>query len=180
MLILFLQVILTDMKTSFKDVAYTLTGIIYIPFFLMFLELIRKIENGKILIGYVFVIAWSTDIFAYLIGRNFGKHKFSKISPKKTVEGSIAGIIGSIIISLIYTYIAITFWKIDYSYITIAIVTLALSILSQIGDFAASILKRFVDTKDYGHLLPGHGGMLDRIDSLLFIAPFTYMVFLLI
>ncbi|MBP3832221.1 MAG: phosphatidate cytidylyltransferase, partial [Clostridia bacterium] len=67
--------------------------------------------------------------------------------------------------------------QMEYSYITFAILGMVLSIVSQIGDFIASIIKRFVDTKDYGNLLPGHGGMLDRIDSLLFIAPFAYMIF---
>ena len=107
LIILFAQVIATDMKTTFKDVAYTLAGILYIPFFFMFLELIRCMENGKILLAYAFVISWSTDVFAYLIGKNFGKHKFSQISPKKSIEGSVAGVIGSICMSLIYIYISI-------------------------------------------------------------------------
>ena len=177
LLLLFLQVIFTDMKTNFKDVAYTFLGIMYIPFFLMFIEYIRKLENGKILMGYIFVVAWSTDIFAYLIGKNFGKHKFSQISPKKTIEGCIAGIIGAIVTILVYTLIINKFCQMEYSYITFAILGMVLSIISQIGDFVASIIKRFVDTKDYGKLIPGHGGMLDRIDSLLFIAPFAYMIF---
>lgn len=177
---LFIQVIITGMKTTFKDIAYTFLGIIYIPFFLMFLQLIRNLDNGKILMGYVFVISWATDIFAYLIGRNFGKHKFSDISPKKTIEGCISGIIGAIIVTLIYTFIANKLLNVEYNYLYIATITIVLSILSQIGDFAASIIKRFVDTKDYGNIIPGHGGMLDRIDSLLFIAPFAYMMFMLI
>ena len=178
--LLFLNVILTDMKITFKDVAYTLLGIIYIPFFLMFLELIRWMENGKILIGYCFVISWSTDVFAYLVGKNFGKHKFSKISPKKTVEGVLAGIIGAIIITLIYTQVMNKYFDVGYSYLFITIISIILSVISQIGDFVASTIKRFVDIKDYGNLLPGHGGILDRIDSLLFLAPFTYMIFLLV
>ena len=177
MLLLFLQVILTEMKTTFKDVAYTLLGILYIPFFLMFLELIRCMEHGKTLLALCFVIAWATDIFAYLVGRFFGKHTFSKISPKKTIEGSVAGIIASIIISLIYLFIANKFWGIEYSYLSISIISIVLSIISQIGDFVASTIKRFVDIKDYGNLLPGHGGMLDRIDSLIFLTPFAYIIF---
>ena len=179
-MLLFLQVILSNMKTTFKDVAYTLLGIIYIPFFLMFLELIRCMDNGKILIGYNFVISWSTDIFAYLIGRKWGKHKLSKISPKKSVEGSIAGVIGAICITTIYTWIANRLWGIEYSYLFIGIISFVLSTVSQVGDFVASSIKRFVDIKDYGNLLPGHGGMLDRIDSLLFLAPFTYLIFLFV
>ena len=175
--ILFLHVIITDMKITFKDVAYTLLGILYIPFFFMFLELIRCMENGKILLAYTFVISWSTDIFAYLIGKSLGKHKFSKISPKKSIEGSIAGIIGAVVISLIYIYISNNFWGTEYSYVAISIISVVLSVLSQVGDFVASVVKRFVDVKDYGNLLPGHGGMLDRMDSLVFIAPFMYLIF---
>lgn len=180
LLILFLQVIITDMKTTFKDVAYTLVGILYIPFFFMFLELLRCMENGKILLAYTFVISWSTDIFAYLIGKSFGKHKFSRISPKKSIEGCIAGIIGAVVMSLIYIYIANHFWGTEYLYVTIVIISFVLSVLSQIGDFVASSVKRFVDMKDYGNILPGHGGMLDRMDSLVFIAPFMYLVFSLL
>ena len=177
MLALFLNVIFTDMKITFKDVAYTLVGIMYVPLFFMFLELIRKLENGKILFAYTFVVSWSTDIFAYLIGKKWGKHKFSKISPKKSIEGCIAGAIGSVIISTVYIVISNLYWKTGYSYIYIAAMSLVLSLLSQIGDFVASSVKRFVDVKDYGNLLPGHGGMLDRLDSLVFIAPFLYMIF---
>ena len=177
MLILFLNVIFTDMKITFKDVAYTLVGIMYVPFFFMFLELIRKIENGKILFAYTFVVSWSTDIFAYLIGKHFGKHKFSKISPKKSIEGCVAGAIGAVIVSIIYMVISNKFWGTEFSYGMIALISLGLSLLSQVGDFVASSVKRFVDVKDYGNLLPGHGGMLDRLDSLIFIAPFLYMIF---
>ena len=165
------------MKITFKDVAYTLVGIMYVPFFFMFLELIRKIENGKILFAYTFVVSWSTDIFAYLIGKHFGKHKFSKISPKKSIEGCVAGAIGAVSISVIYMVISNKFWGTEFSYGMIALISLGLSLLSQVGDFVASSVKRFVDVKDYGNLLPGHGGMLDRLDSLIFIS-LTYILFM--
>ena len=180
LLILFAQIIATEMKTSFKDIAYTFIGIFYIVFFIMFVALIDSMENGKILIWYVIIAAWGTDIFAYFIGKNFGKHKFSKISPKKSIEGCIAGTIGAIILMLIYTYIANTFWNMNYEYWFVAIIGAVLSLIGQIGDFAASSIKRYVDIKDYSNLIPGHGGMLDRIDSLIFIAPFAYILFTLI
>ena len=176
-LLLFLQVITTDMKITFKDVAYTLLGITYIVIFILFLALTRALPNGQILIGYIAIVAWETDIFAYLIGRQFGKHKFSKVSPKKSIEGCIAGIIGAVIISCIYMLIINNLCNTNYSLITIAIISAILSIISQIGDFTASSIKRFADVKDYGNILPGHGGMLDRIDSLIFIAPFAYIIF---
>lgn len=177
MMALFLKVIITDMKTTFKDVAYTILGIIYIVLFILFLALIRGLENGKILIIYTAIVAWATDIFAYLIGKNLGKHKFSKVSPKKSIEGCIAGIIGAIVISIIYSIIVNKFFDGNYSIIFISVVSGVLSIISQIGDFTASSIKRFADVKDYGNIIPGHGGMLDRIDSLIFIAPFAYIIF---
>lgn len=180
-LVMFLKVIITNMKTTFKDVAYTFLGICYVIFFIMFLSLIRGLDNGKFLIGFVILIAWSTDIFAYLIGKHFGKHYFSKVSPKKTIEGCVSGIIGAVIVSIVYTLIVNKVYHtgID-NYLMVGIISLVLSIISQIGDFVASSIKRFADIKDYGDLLPGHGGMLDRIDSLIFIAPFAYLVFTLI
>ena len=181
-LILFLHVIMTDMEITFKDVAYTLLGICYVTIFIMFMALIMNLEHGNIYFGYTIVVAWSTDIFAYLVGRSWGNHHFSKVSPKKSVEGCIAGIIGTIVISLIYVYIANRYWNLglEISYLYIAIASLIYSIISQIGDFIASSIKRFADIKDYGKILPGHGGMLDRVDSLIFIAPFIYLVISLI
>ena len=175
LLILFAKVIATDMKTTFKDIAYTLLGICYIPTFIMFLNLIDGMKNGKFLLGYIFIASWGTDVFAYCIGRRFGKHKFSKVSPKKSIEGCIAGIVGAVIIALIYTYAINSIKGFEYSYIYITIFTIILSIIGQIGDFAASSIKRYVDVKDYSNLIPGHGGMLDRIDSLMFLAPFAYV-----
>lgn len=180
LLILFAQVIATDMKTSFKDIAYTFLGIFYVVFFMMFVAFIDGMQNGKILIWYAIIAAWGTDIFAYFIGKHFGKHKFSKVSPKKSIEGCIAGTVGAILLMLLYTYVANTFWNMNYSYGFIAMIGLILSLIGQIGDFAASSIKRYVDIKDYSNLIPGHGGMLDRIDSLIFLAPFAYALFTLL
>lgn len=177
LLILFCQVVFTNMKTSYKDIAYTLVGICYIPVFMMFLTLIDGLENGKFLLGYVLITSWGTDVFAYCIGHRFGKHKFSKISPNKSIEGCISGIVGTVILMLVYTFILNKYLSFENSYIFVIILGIILSIIGQIGDFSASAIKRYVDIKDYSNLLPGHGGMLDRIDSVLFIAPFAYILF---
>ncbi len=180
LLILFAQIIVTDMKTNFKDIAFTFIGIFYIVFFMMFVALIDGMDNGKILIWYIIIASWGTDIVAFFVGTFLGKHKFSKISPKKSIEGCIAGTIGAILLMLLYTYIVNTFFGMNYSYPTIAGIGLILSLIGQIGDFAASSIKRYVDIKDFSNLIPGHGGMLDRIDSLIFIAPFAYAIFTLL
>lgn len=176
LLVLFLQVIITEMKTNFNDLVYTFVGIIYITFFIGSMSMVRNLENGKILIWYIIFAGWATDVFAYAIGRRFGKHKFSSVSPKKSIEGCIAGTVGAIIVILIYTFFVNKYMALEYSYITASIIALVLSIIGQIGDFAASTIKRYAEIKDYSNLIPGHGGMLDRIDSLMFIAPFAYIL----
>lgn len=176
LLLLFLQVIVTEMKNNFNDLVYTFVGIIYIAFCIGSMSMVRNLENGKILIWYIFWAGWATDVFAYAIGRRFGKHKFSKVSPKKSIEGCIAGTIGAIIVALVYTYFINLYSSVDYSYIHIVVISLILSLVGQVGDFAASTIKRYVEIKDYSNLIPGHGGMLDRIDSIMFIAPFAYML----
>ena len=180
LLILFAQVIATEMKTSFKDIAYTFFGIAYILFFTIFVALINGMKNGNILIWYVIFAAWGTDIFAYFTGKAIGKHKFSKISPKKSIEGCIGGTIGAVVAIVIYTYVINTYLGMNVSYIYTIGCSIILSLVGQIGDFAASSIKRFVDIKDYSNLIPGHGGMLDRIDSLIFLAPFAYALFMMI
>ena len=175
--ILFISIIVSKMKIGFNDITVELFGIIYIIGFTAFLPVIYSINNGKFLIMYVLLSAWGSDTFAYAIGRRFGKHKLSIISPKKSVEGSIAGIMGAAIICLIYTIIINKLQNFGINYIYITLTAMALSILSQIGDLAASSIKRHVEIKDFGNLLPGHGGMLDRIDSMIFIAPFAYLIF---
>ena len=180
MLITFAQVIITNMKTNFKDISYTVFGILYVITCISFIALIRGLDNGRILVWYAIIAAWGTDTFAYLIGKKFGKHKFSQVSPKKSIEGCIAGTVGAVIAVIIYTYAVNSIYNLGYSYIYVIIVTAILSVIGQVGDFAASSIKRYVDVKDYSNLIPGHGGMLDRIDSLMFLAPFAYIFFLMI
>ena len=182
LLILFLHIIISDMKITFKDVAYTFLGIAYITGFIFFVGLIIIQEKGKLAFGYTIMTAWATDVFAFTAGILIGKHHFSKVSPKKTIEGCVAGIIGAIIVGFIYTIVASKVGAINIDgiqYLFAVIVPLILSLISQIGDFTASSIKRFANAKDYGNMLPGHGGMLDRIDSVIFIAPFVYMVMLI-
>ena len=174
--LLFINIIKTSMEIKPKDIFATFFGICYVIGFLVFIPLLYSMPNGKFLIWYILLAAWGTDTFAYFVGVKFGKHKLTKISPKKSIEGSIGGTIGAILIALVYTIIVSKYVDLGFSYIFIAKVTLLLSIISQIGDLSASSIKREMDIKDYGNLLPGHGGMLDRIDSIIFVAPFAYFL----
>lgn len=177
--LLFLSVIITDMKITFKDMAFSFVGILYIVGFLGFLPILYGVTckiPGKILIWFVLIAAWGTDVFAYLAGKNFGKHTFSKVSPNKTVEGCVGGIIGAVIGSLICAYVMNTYFNTEIAYLTIVILSAILSVIGQVGDFSASVIKRYFDVKDFSELFPGHGGMIDRIDSVMFIAPFAYFL----
>lgn len=119
-----------------------------------------------------FLISSVTDTFAYFAGTLFGKHKLiERLSPKKTIEGSIGGIIGSVLFTILFVYV----FKIEHS-ILIYIFAIIISALSQIGDLFASHIKRNVGIKDYSHILKAHGGIMDRFDSLLLIAPLIYLL----
>lgn len=177
--ILFLNVIISNMKITFKDMAFSFVGILYIIGFLGFVPLLYGVTgkiSGKFLIWFVIFAAWGTDAFAYWCGKGFGKHKFSEVSPNKTIEGCIGGIFGAIVFSLVGSYIMNTYFSTEISYCTIAILSSILSAIGQIGDFSASAVKRYFGIKDFSELFPGHGGMLDRIDSVMFIAPFAYFL----
>ena len=171
LIVLFAQVVATEMRTTFKDIAYTFIGIFYVVFFIMFVAFIDGMPNGKILIWYVILAAWGTDIFAYFAGYLFGKHKLiPKVSPKKTIEGSIGGILGSTLVCLGFGY----YFNLNLT--MIILLGFFGSIIAQMGDLFASSIKRYVGIKDYGKLIPGHGGVLDRFDSVILVAPFVYSV----
>ncbi|WP_203636300.1 phosphatidate cytidylyltransferase [Thermobrachium celere] len=152
--------------------ALTVIGYIYIVSFFNLLVKIDQFNNGHRLIWIVFIIAWCCDTFAYFTGMAFGKRKLCpEVSPKKTIEGSIGGILGSIIGLFIWKYFNRT---IDVTYIELIILGAFGAIVSQIGDLSASLIKRYVGIKDYGNIMPGHGGILDRFDSILYVIPIVY------
>jgi len=174
MLFLLMVTVFLHDKFNIIDAAVTALGILYIPFFFLFLILIRKFDGGQYFIWFVFIGAWLTDTAAYFSGMALGKTKIvPEISPKKTLEGSIGGVIGCIIATIIYgmsvnMYIG---YIPAYHFIIVGLIN---GILSQIGDWVASAIKRYTGIKDFGSIMPGHGGVLDRFDSILFIAPVVY------
>lgn len=173
---LMLTVIFSNMRIKFSDIAIELFGICYILGFMIFIPLLYGTTNGKITIWYLMLAAWGSDIFAYSIGRRIGKHKFTKISPNKSIEGCIAGVIGSVVCVVIYTVLINTIKGAVIPYGYIIFVGIILSILGQCGDLAASSIKRETNIKDFGNLIPGHGGILDRMDSIIFMAPTAYIL----
>lgn len=146
-------------------------GIIYIPLLLSTFVLLRSLEDGLAWIFLVFLITWSADTGAYFAGRFLGKNKlFPRVSPKKTIEGVIGGIVLSIVVSIWF----MGKWLEDVSIIHAVILGIGLAIFSVIGDLVESMIKRATGVKDSGNLMPGHGGIVDRLDSLLFTFPLTY------
>lgn len=164
--ILSMSLIVFTKDKNIKDICVTLLGIFYIPFLLFH---IIYLGNTKY-IWLIFIISFGTDTFAYITGNLIGKRKLSpNVSPNKTVEGSIGGIIGAIVLSLVYANI-----NGIASPMHIVIVSLLGSMISQVGDLTASKIKRYAGIKDYGFIMPGHGGVLDRFDSIIFATPIVY------
>lgn len=160
---------------SFESGLLGFIGIIYVGFMLGHLLLFNKLMYGKYLIWLVFIIAFATDTFAYFIGTYLGKTKLcSNISPKKTVEGSIGGIFGSLLVCILYGIYLNEFQNISISLVHFIILGIFASIISQFGDLTASLIKRNYGIKDFGKIFPGHGGILDRFDSIIFVAPAVY------
>ncbi|QEK12238.1 phosphatidate cytidylyltransferase [Crassaminicella thermophila] len=172
----FINMLLILISNLFKkefdilSLSITAMGTYYIVFFMYHIVFIAHHYKYSQLIWMIFIVAWATDTFAYFTGYFLGSRKLCpKISPKKTVEGAIGGILGSVIISSIFAYYVVP--EILYHCILIGFLG---SILGQLGDLTASIFKRYTGIKDFGKIMPGHGGILDRFDSILFTAPAVY------
>jgi phosphatidate cytidylyltransferase len=175
-------------KTTFADAVISLFSTFAVPVSMSMLISLRDVYisypekfdkyAGIFLILYSFFAAWGTDIFAYFVGRKLGKHKLCpEISPKKSVEGAIGGILGAIVVSeilfIVFDRFFFTFHTLTWYHILA--VTVILSVISMFGDLSASVIKRNHGVKDFGKLLPGHGGVMDRFDSMLFVLPSLYL-----
>jgi phosphatidate cytidylyltransferase len=164
-----------DLSSTISKIGIALFGILFIGFLLAYVSLVRNMPNGKPWVLFLIITVWTGDISALLSGSFLGRHKlYPKISPKKTFEGLAGAIVGSIIVALAFSWLFIPNLK-PGSCILLAI---GLTILGQLGDFTESMVKRSAQVKDSGTLIPGHGGMLDRLDSFLFSAPFLHYVLL--
>lgn len=185
--ILLFMLVFAHEKVQTERVCTTYTMVVYITVCFVCLIRLRYVtvetgtDAGRMVGQYiyllVFIAAWITDTFAYFTGSFFGKHKLCpKISPKKTVEGSLGGISFCILAFLIYGAALSHMFSLTPNYAGLALVGLFMSVLSQIGDLLASVIKRTYGVKDYGKLFPGHGGVLDRFDSVLLLAPFLLVL----
>ena len=162
---------LNNVKMALDQIAFTLLGIFYIAGLGGYFILIRRLEDGSQIIVFLMLLIWMGDVAAYYGGKNFGKRKlFSVVSPNKTVEGAISNILGTLFAAWL---VKLWFFG-EFSLAHCLIVAFICGIIGQFGDFAESLIKRNCQVKDSGSLIPGHGGFLDRIDSLLFAGPVFY------
>lgn len=161
---------------TFSDISKTFMITIYIVLPMISLYYIRIMEYGEYLVWFALLGAVASDTFAIFVGKWFGKMKlFEKVSPKKTIAGSIGGIIGVIICFIAFAYIIAYQTGNVISYTQVVILAIISSVFSQLGDLVASRIKREHHRKDYGDIIPGHGGILDRCDSILLVAPVVFV-----
>lgn len=185
--LVFIFMLIKFETTKFEQAVIALFASVCVPFsfslMIVFRDIYKYFEgytkiDGIFLLVLSFFAAWMTDIFAYFVGSKFGKHKLCpKISPKKSVEGAIGGVVGAVLLNTLLLFVFKTFFfegESILSYIMIIFLSLILSVVSMFGDLAASTIKRNFGIKDFGKLLPGHGGIMDRFDSALFVMPVLY------
>ncbi len=151
-------------KYNINDALFILGVVYFIGFAFENLIYMDKLDIHKCI--FIFIIAFATDTYAYIGGMLVGKHKLTSISPKKSIEGSMIGTIMGVLIGSVYYYAFIG----GISIVSIVLMCLCLSILSEIGDLVFSSIKRYFNKKDYSNLIPGHGGILDRFDSVIFVS----------
>lgn len=175
--------------TRFEHVAIALFVSLGIPLAFSCMIFLRDIHtvypqayskaDGLLFVLFGISSAWVTDMFAYFIGSKFGKHKMTpKISPKKSWEGAVGGVVGAVLINLLVFLIFNLAVKerLLLPYWAVILITIALAIISMLGDLSASVIKRNYGAKDFGKLIPGHGGVMDRFDSCLFVLPVLYFI----
>lgn len=177
-IVLSLYMIIHNKSVSVKDITMVFFTILIIPFCFSHIIYLRNLKNGEFYVWLSFIGAFCTDTMAYFVGCSVGGRKLCEsISPKKTVSGAIGGIFGAFLGFFIYSIILKYCFQININPLPYYLIAGLCGIVAQIGDLTASAIKRSGNIKDFGNLMPGHGGIMDRVDSLMFVAPVTfYMV----
>lgn len=183
LMIVFLMALLVQYVLMFPEykteqISNAIMCMLYAGVMLSYLYNVREGNNGAYTVWLIFLCSWGSDTCAYLAGVAFGKHKMAPVlSPKKSVEGAVGGVVGAAILGAIYASIFGDKIQMNYNpVIAFAIICAIGAIISMIGDLAASAIKRNHDIKDYGKLIPGHGGIMDRFDSVIFVAPVIWIL----
>lgn len=182
LIVLMMIYVFTYPKYRSEQVMLAFFGLFYVAFMLSYVYQIRMLPLGQWIVWLVFICSWGSDTCAYCVGMLFGKHKMApKLSPKKSIEGAVGGVVGAALLGAAYA--AIINRVIVGSYVSVlqyALICAVGALISMVGDLAASAIKRNHDIKDYGNLIPGHGGILDRFDSVIFTAPIIYYMALML
>lgn len=162
-------------KLRIEQIAESFFSIFYAGFLLSHVVYARNLPNGAWLVWLIVFGSWGADTCAYCVGMLIGKHHFSELSPKKTIEGCVGGVLGAGLMAFIYSFfVPDMMWVPISPKLIFPIVTMISAVVSIFGDLAASAIKRNYEIKDYSNIIPGHGGILDRFDSVIFVAPFVY------
>lgn len=179
--ILFVYVF-TFPKYEANQIMATVFSFIYAPIMLSYLYMTRELENGIYIVWLIFISSWVCDTCAYFVGVMFGKHKMAPVlSPKKSIEGAVGGVVGAAAVGAIYAVVLDNLGVVTGNLLWVFPVVSAVgALISMVGDLAASAIKRNFDIKDYGTLIPGHGGIMDRFDSVIFTAPMIYYLVVLL
>jgi len=172
--------VVTFPKFGTEQITVAFFGIFYVGLMFSYLYQVRSMPAGKYLVWLIVLSSWGCDTCAYCVGMLIGKHKMApKLSPKKTVEGAVGGVAGAAVLGALYgLYFEQAMGDLLSPVVVSAAACAIAAVISQIGDLAASAIKRNHGIKDYGHLIPGHGGILDRFDSMIFTAPAIYFAIL--
>ena len=174
------EVMASEMKLSFQTVAMCIVAGVLLPLLLSSLVRIHSWENGRCFVFVPFVFAFLSDTGAYFAGLTFGKHKLAPvISPKKTIEGVVGGVLATILGMVIYGVILQVGFKMQVNYLLAVVYGVVGSLTSVFGDLCFSVVKRQTGIKDYGNLIPGHGGILDRFDSMMLAGPLAEVLLIL-
>ncbi len=181
-LLLMTVYVFTFPKYKTEHITSALFGVFYVGILLSFVYQVRSFPDGQFLVWLILLGSWGCDTCAYCVGMLFGKHKLApKLSPKKSIEGAVGGVVGAAALGFIYGMLFESKMEVIIQPGFTSACSCAIgAVISQIGDLAASAIKRDHAIKDYGHLIPGHGGILDRFDSMIFTAPAIYFAVLFV